>query len=82
MSTHTTLYYPETGGIWDCPNDCVDDFKLKGWIDAEDTSSPKYDPSEHSVKDVLAYIEEHPTDAERVLEAEAAGKARTSITGE
>jgi hypothetical protein len=79
--THTTMYHPESGGIWDCPDDVVEEFKAKGWVDAEDSSPPKYDPADHSVKEVLAYIEEHPDDADRVLEAEAAGKNRTSITG-
>lgn len=42
---------------------------------------PAFDPSEHNVDDVLAYLATA-DDAERarVIEAEAAGKARKSIT--
>ncbi|MGW7198461.1 hypothetical protein [Streptomyces chryseus] len=40
-----------------------------------------YDPAEHSVEDVLAYLDEADHDeAQRVLDAEAAGKDRVTIT--
>jgi hypothetical protein len=91
--THTTMYYPETRGVWDCPNDCVEDFEKKGWttepppevaaqIEAMTPVSKEFDPDEHGVKEVNAYIQSHPDDAERVLEAEAAGRGRKTITGE
>jgi hypothetical protein len=38
-----------------------------------------YDPGDHTVAEVLAYLEAHPDQAEAVLEAEAAGKARTTL---
>lgn len=38
-----------------------------------------FDPSAHTVAEVLAYLAEHPDEAEAVLAAEATGKGRTSI---
>lgn len=38
-----------------------------------------YDPGQHSVDDVNAYLKEHPDQAEQVLAAERAGKARKGI---
>jgi hypothetical protein len=38
-----------------------------------------YDPSAHSVKKVLAYVDDHPDQAEAIAAAEAEGKARSSI---
>lgn len=40
-----------------------------------------FDPSEHTVADVLAYLAAHEDDAERVLDVERAGKARKGILG-
>lgn len=42
-------------------------------------SPARFDPSEHSVAEVLAYLADHPEDRERVVEAEAQGKARKTI---
>lgn len=41
-----------------------------------------FDPGKHSVKEVKSYIEENPDDAERVLDAERAGQARTTLVGD
>lgn len=38
-----------------------------------------YDPSDHTVADVLAYVEENPDEANRVLHAELVGKNRVTI---
>lgn len=38
-----------------------------------------FDPSAHTVADVLAYLSANPDDAERVLDAERAGKARKGV---
>lgn len=38
-----------------------------------------FDPSQHSVKGVLAYVEDHPDEAEGIYQAEASGKARSSL---
>lgn len=38
-----------------------------------------FDPSAHTVAEVLSYLAEHPDEAEAVLAAEATGKGRTSI---
>lgn len=38
-----------------------------------------FDPADHSVKKVIAYVDEHPEEAEAVYAAEAAGKARSSL---
>lgn len=38
-----------------------------------------YDPSEHNVDEVKAYVEENPAEAKSVLEAEKAGKDRSTL---
>lgn len=40
-----------------------------------------FDPAEHTVAEVQAYLSEHPDQTEYVLERERAGKARTSLIG-
>ncbi len=41
----------------------------------------EFNPAEHNVPDVLAFVEAHPELADAVVNAEKAGKNRTSITG-
>jgi hypothetical protein len=41
-----------------------------------------FDPGEHTVADVEAYIAKHPDQADAVLKAEAKGKNRTTLTGD
>lgn len=40
-----------------------------------------YDPSEHNVAEVQAYLEEHPDQTDYVLDRERSGKARTTLIG-
>ena len=40
-----------------------------------------FDPSGHTVDEVLAYLDEHNDETERVLERERAGKNRASLVG-
>lgn len=40
-----------------------------------------FDPAEHTVEEVRAFITEHPDLADQVLAAEAAGQNRKGITG-
>ena len=40
-----------------------------------------FDPGAHTVAEVEQYLADHPDEAEAVLEAEAAGKNRTTLTG-
>jgi hypothetical protein len=47
-------------------------------IDAAEPSL-EFDPSAHTVAEVLTYLRAHPDDRVRVIEAEAAGKARGTI---
>jgi len=42
---------------------------------------PPFDPAEHTVDQVLAFIDEHPDQSAAVLASEAAGKNRTSLVG-
>jgi len=42
----------------------------------------EFDPSEHTVTEVQEYIAAHPQDEERVLQLEAADRARKGIVGE
>lgn len=39
----------------------------------------EFNPSEHTVDDVHAHLKENPEDAQRVLEAEKAGKNRSTL---
>jgi hypothetical protein len=41
-----------------------------------------YDPGEDNVDDVLAYVDENPDEADRVLAAEKAGKNRTTVVSQ
>lgn len=38
-----------------------------------------YDPSEHTVTEVIGYVEDNPDQVEEILAAEQAGKARTTL---
>ena len=38
-----------------------------------------YDPGDHTVAEVLAYVADHPEERDQVRAAEAAGKARTTL---
>jgi hypothetical protein len=55
--------------------------------DAEPAPAPQkvsaqFDPGEHTVAEVHDYIAAHPGEADAVLDAEAAGKARVTLVGE
>ena len=41
-----------------------------------------FDPGDHTVADVEAYLAEHPDERDAVLDAERAGKARVSLVGD
>lgn len=48
--------------------------------DSEDKQGIElFDPSKHTVKEVQAYLDGNPDDADRVLDAERAGQARTTL---
>ncbi|MEO6571024.1 MAG: hypothetical protein ABIO83_05705 [Ilumatobacteraceae bacterium] len=49
-----------------------------GGIDA-DTTDEAFNPDDHTVEEVQAYLDDHPDDADRVLAAEADGKGRKSL---
>jgi hypothetical protein len=42
-------------------------------------ASEEYDPGEYTVDEVKAYVEENPDQAQQVLMAEQAGKARVTL---
>lgn len=46
---------------------------------AEPVEEDSFDPGEHTVQEVKDYLAEHPDELDAVLEAELAGKARTTI---
>lgn len=46
------------------------------------SSSARFDPGEHTVAEVHDYLAAHPGEANAVLEAEAAGKARVTLVGD
>jgi hypothetical protein len=52
-------------------------------VEPEKPAKPKgFDPGEHTVAEVHDYLAAHPADADAVLAAEAAGKARITLVGE
>ena len=48
----------------------------------EDDEQSDFDPSDHGIPEVLAYLEENPDDRDAVLALERAGKARKGILGD
>ncbi|WP_088320285.1 hypothetical protein [Kineosporia sp. R_H_3] len=50
--------------------------------DSADDPSAAFDPSQHTVADVLAYAKANPAQAQQVLAAERVGRARTTILSE
>jgi hypothetical protein len=69
---------------WSQPNQqVVRDGDPVGIMDGgPDPQSVEFDPSAHTVAEVNDYLEQHPEDADRVIQAESAGKARVSIVGD
>jgi len=53
------------------------------WTGADGGEPPPegdtFDPGEHTVADVEAYLDEHPDEIDRVLQAERDGKNRTTL---
>jgi hypothetical protein len=47
--------------------------------DQADSADPDFDPADHTVDEVKAYIEEHPEQTDAILELEEEGKARVSL---
>lgn len=45
-------------------------------------SGTVFHPADHTVKEVVAYIKDHPDDADRVRDEELAGQARSSIVSD
>lgn len=43
------------------------------------SSSSTFDPGEHTVDDVVLYVDEHPDQLDAVFNAEQAGKARSTL---
>lgn len=82
----TVLYSPRTGNPYRATSPAeVTRLLSRGYYEKTDTEpvSASYDPGEHNVGDVLAYIEEHPEQADVVVAAERARgeAARVSIVG-
>jgi len=50
-------------------------------VDPGEVVPEAFDPGEHTVAEVEAYLDEHPDERDRVLAAEADGKARVSLLG-
>lgn len=50
--------------------------------DSADDPAAAFDPSQHTVADVLAYAKANPAQAQQVLEAERVGRARTTLLSE
>jgi hypothetical protein len=52
-----------------------------GEAEVEETAE-NYDPAEHTVTDVKAYVEQHPDKKDEILAKEEDGKARTTLVGD
>ena len=66
---------------WSQPNQQVvrDGEPVAAGTNNPDPASDAFDPGAHTVADVEAYLDEHPDEIDRVLEAERAGKNRTTL---
>jgi hypothetical protein len=51
-------------------------------LEEEDPNEPTFDPGDHTVSEVEAYLAEHPEDHDRVVAAEEAGRGRKGIVGD
>ena len=51
-----------------------------GWVGG--AAPLGFDPGEHTVAEVEAYLDEHPDERDDVLEAERAGKCRVTLVGD
>lgn len=47
----------------------------------EEAAGAGFDPAEHTVAEVQAYLDAHPDDRDAVLELEAEGKNRATLMG-
>jgi hypothetical protein len=45
----------------------------------EDEGEGEFDPSDHTVADVLEHVDDHPDEAQGIYDAELLGKARTTL---
>jgi hypothetical protein len=92
--THVWVYNPETDAKWESPVDYLPVALARGWeltdppadeypaAPAPAEAEVEFDPGEHTVAEVEAYVQEHPDDVDRVLDAERAGKNRVTLTGD
>jgi hypothetical protein len=92
---HTWMRHSDHGGEAQLPTALIDHFEARGWVvmdeppvedeghlkDAAEAEA-EFDPSEHTVAEVQDHMAEYPDDADRVLDAEAAGKNRVTLTGD
>lgn len=83
----TTLYAPDGRTVETSVQAEVTRLQLAGYsttppeaLKVADEPAP-FDPAEHTVDQVLTFIEEHPDSADAVLELERHGKNRSSLIG-
>ncbi len=73
----TRVRHDESGAeAVDIPTTLLDHYAARGWV------VDVFDPSGHTVKEVLAHLQANPDETEAVMAAEAAGEARVSLIGE
>lgn len=88
-TTHVPVRTP-SGGLWDCPVGYLSIALERGYarLDGDESvplgkpDTSGFDPAEHGVREIndyLASVIESPGEIDRVLAAEAAGTARTTI---
>jgi len=71
-----------SGTYWSQPNQQVvrdGDPVCAGGMEPEADDADAFDPGAHTVAEVEAYLDEHPDERDVVLEAERAGKSRTTL---
>jgi hypothetical protein len=71
----------ESPVYWSQPNQQVvrDGEPVGVFPDDPDPQSQGFDPADHTVGDVEAYVDEHPDELGAVLDAERAGKNRVTL---
>lgn len=68
------------GGDVELPDEALHNSAVVGSSNAP-VEPDAFDPGEHTVEDVVAYMVEHPDELAAVLDAERAGKARVTLLG-
>ena len=75
----TTTSKPRSARIRELDQELGGGPSVHGAAGIEYAEQEQYDPGQHTVVEVIAYLEAHPEDVQQVLELERAGRGRRSL---